>query len=121
MKPTVPRIQIQEELLLAKQSRKEGNEGRARVCARRAAGAAVQVYLSNHNKPTNPENVFQSLKSLKKAIDLPDRVHLAIYRLTQRVDENHQLPAEIDLIAEALILIKFLAADDLILSSLNGS
>ena len=112
MKHAAPRIQVQEELLLAKQSRKEGNEGRARVCARRAAGAAAQAYLKNHNKPTSPENVFQSLKSLKKIENLPDRVLLAIYRLTLRVDEDHQLPAEIDLIAEANILIEYLGADD---------
>jgi hypothetical protein len=112
MKHAESRIQIQEELLLAKQSRVEGNEGRARVCARRAAGAAAQAYLRYHHQPTSPKDVFQSLKSLKKVVNLPDRVLLAIYRLTQRVDEDHQLPAEIDLIAEAIILIEFLGVND---------
>ena len=47
MDPQKARIQVREELLLAKQSRLEGNEGRARVCARRAAGTAVKLYLEN--------------------------------------------------------------------------
>ena len=72
------KLQIQEELLLAKQSRNEGNEGRARVCARRAAGAAVQDYLTREGLSTDPGNAIQSLVLLKSSLDLPQRVEAAV-------------------------------------------
>ncbi len=108
MKSAETQIQVQGELLLAKQSRKEGNEGRARVCARRAAGTAAQLFLDRHEKNFKAENTFQSLKTLKATEELPDRVLLAVSRLIQRVNEDHQLPPEIDLIHEARLVIRFL-------------
>ncbi len=112
MKPAETQIQVQGEILLAKQSRKEGNEGRARVCARRAAGTAAQLFLAHHEKIIKAENPFQSLKTLKDTEELPDRVQLAVRRLIQRVNEDHQLPPEIDLIHEAKLVIKFLEPDN---------
>jgi len=112
MKPAETQIQVQGELLLAKQSRKEGNEGRARVCARRAAGTAAQLFLDRHKKIVQAENTFQSLKTLKSTEELPERVQLAVSRLIQRVNEDHQLPAEIDLIHEARLVIQFLEPDN---------
>jgi hypothetical protein len=112
MKPADTQYQIQEELLLAKQSRKEGNEGRARVCARRAAGAAVQLFLSQEDNRKQTDNTFQSLRTFRGREHLPDRVHLAVCRLTQRVNQDYQLPAEVDLIEEAGIVINYLGLDD---------
>ena len=111
MKSAETQIQIQGELLLAKQSRKEGNEGRARVCARRAAGTAAQLFLDRHEKIIKAENAYQSLKKLSDTKELPDRVQLAVSRLIQRVNEDHQLPPEIDLIHEARLVIRFLEQD----------
>ena len=105
-------IQIQEELLLAKQSRIEGNEGRARVCARRAAGAAVKVYLEQMNLASKSDSVLRSLEIFHTALDLPDRISSAVGRLIQRVDEEHNLPDEIDLIHEAYLVLDFLAGID---------
>jgi len=101
-------LQIQEELLLAKQSRIEGNEGRARVCARRAAGAAAQGYLLKTGYCEQIENIMESLRSMKRELDLPERVEMAIDFLLQRVDLDHNLPPEIDLIAEAETVIEYL-------------
>ena len=108
MKPEKIQIKIQEELLLAKQSRLEGNEGRARVCARRAAGAAVLDYLIKQGKLINPENTYQTLVIFRSIKGLPDRVEQALDRLIQRVDHEYQLPPGVDLIKEANILINFI-------------
>jgi hypothetical protein len=108
MERTDHRSQIQEELLLAKQSRKEGNEGRARVCARRAAGAAVIDLNLRQGMPSTPDNAYQSLIAFQKREGLPDRIRLALTRLIRRVDENHHLPPGVDLIDEAAILINYL-------------
>jgi hypothetical protein len=112
MNPVDSRVQIQEELLLAKQSRKEGNEGRARVCARRAAGAAAQIFLDPQGVNKNSNNAFQALITLQEKVVLPVRIQLAVTRLTQRVNEDHQLPPEIDLIQEAGKVISYLKLEN---------
>jgi len=103
-----PILQIQEELLLAKQSRIEGNEGRARVCARRAAGAAAQRFLLNAGIADRPENALESLQTLRSEQSLPDRVTTAIDRLLQKVDLDYNLPADVDLIIEAETVIQYI-------------
>ena len=101
-------LQIQEELLLAKQSRREGHEGRARVCARRAAGAAAQDYLLKCGIVNHSENVMESLQTLRREPSLPERVMIAVDWLMQRVDLDHNLPEEVDLITEAEIVIEYI-------------
>jgi hypothetical protein len=105
-------LQIQEELLLAKQSRREGNEGRARVCARRAAGAAAQNYLLQAGVSDRKENVLESLHKMKQAMKLPEHVEKAIDRLLLKVDTDLSLPLDIDLISEAETVIQFILSGD---------
>ena len=107
-----PILQIQEELLLAKQSRIEGNEGRARVCARRAAGAAAQRFLLKAGITDQPENAMESLQTLRSEPGLPDRVITAIDRLIQKVDLDYNLPADVDLIIEAERVIQYINAGE---------
>lgn len=102
------KLQVQEELLLAKQSRIEGNEGRARVCARRAAGAAAQEYLQLMEYRVREKNALEALRVLLGELDLPESVEVAINCLLQRVDEDHNLPQDIDLINEAEKVIQYL-------------
>ena len=107
-----PKLQIEEELLLAKQSRLEGNEGRARVCARRAAGAAVKEHFVKMGITHKQENAIQSLLILAQTETLPVRVQEAVDWLVQRVNQDHNLPPEVDLIQEAGVVIKFIHADE---------
>lgn len=107
MKIENARIQVHKELLLAKQSRIEGNEGRARVCARRAAGAAAANFLNRKDDLAEPTNVLQALSDFQNTKELPERVQLALTRLVQQVDQQHQLPPGVDLIEEAKLLINY--------------
>ena len=107
-----PKQQIKEELLLAKQSRLEGNEGRARVCARRAAGTAVKEHLVKMGITQKQENAIQSLLILAQMETLPVRVQEAVDWLVQRVNQDHNLPPEVDLIQEAGVVIKFIEMDE---------
>ena len=106
-----PRLQIKEEILLAKQSRQEGNEGRARVCARRAAAAAVKEYLIQKGTSQKEENAIQSLLIFRQSKKLPVRVQEAVDWLIQRVNQDHNLPSEVDLIHEAGVVIDFVEAN----------
>jgi hypothetical protein len=108
-----PRLQVQQELLLAKQSRREGNEGRARVCARRAAGAAVQLYLDEKGLLDKQENAIQALETLRQMKGLPVQVMQAVDWLLKRVNIDYNLPPEVDLIQEACIVIGFVEGEEI--------
>jgi hypothetical protein len=112
MEANQPRIQIQEEMLLAKQSRMEGNEGRARVCARRAAGTAVQQYLEKRGLSQGDENALQSLMVFGKLVRLPERIQAAVRWLIHRVDQDNNHPPEIDLIEEAGVVLRYIDQQD---------
>jgi len=100
---------IQAELDDATRSRKAGNPGRARVCARRAAGLAARQFLHKHHPASPRANAYRALLALKESpLPLPSAAERAVKRLTMRVNQAHQLPPEIDLIEEARTLISVL-------------
>ncbi len=82
---------IEEERALADASRSAGNEGKARVCARRAAGWAIAEAL-----PNAPTAAFSALGFAARQADLPDDIRDAALQLTLRITQNHQLPTDAD-------------------------
>lgn len=92
---------IEREFELAKQARAKGNEGQARVCARRAAGIAIRDYLTR--KGTHPGNAsaYDLLNLLKTDPLLSPDLNLIADHLTLRVTEEFKLPVDVDLVAEA--------------------
>lgn len=96
---------IEKEIETAVAARAAGNEGRARVCARRAAGLAAQVYFLDRGIIPDTGNAFNLLIQLSHQSDLNAKLHLAATHLTLRVNEQFQLPAGVDLIAEARLII----------------
>ena len=98
------------ELQMARESRKSGNEGRARVCARRAAGLVALRYFQKLPAEKEPENGYRALEMLRERGELPAEVQQALIWLTTRVDTDHQLPDGVDLIAEAEEFIQHLGA-----------
>lgn len=95
----------QAELEQARRARAEGNEGRARVCARRAAGAVALDVLRQRGVPLRMASAYEALQALEQLPDLAPSLREAVFWLTQRVDEQFQLPPGVDLIelAERLI------------------
>jgi HEPN domain-containing protein len=93
--------QIDSEFEKAEQARARGNEGQARVCARRAAGIAVREYLTRRGIRPPSTSAYDLLNLLKEDSHLsPDLKRIADH-LTLRVTEEFKLPVEADLIAEA--------------------
>src|SRR4026208_2495480 len=95
---------IQAEFSRAEQARAKGNEGQARVCARRAAGIAIQEYL--HRKRIRPSSTsaVDLLNLIKDDPLLAPSLKLIADHLTLRVTEEFKLPVDVDLVAEARIL-----------------
>lgn len=102
---------FQAEIEMAKAARREGKEGRARVCARRAAGIVIGEYFRRLGVVFHNTSAYERLKHLSSFPNLSPAVKTAIKHLLLRVDENFVLPEEVDLIADANILLEELSAD----------
>jgi hypothetical protein len=99
---------MQTEFERAEQARAKGNEGQARVCARRAAGIAIRDYLTHKGTPTSNTSAYDLLNLLKEDPLLPPDLKLVADHLTVRVTEEFKLPVDADLVAEARLLCEWL-------------
>lgn len=97
---------IAHELETAAQARARGNEGQARVCARRAAGIAIREYLTRRGTRVTTASAYDLLNQLKEYPHLSPDLKLVIDHLTLRVTQEFKLPVKADLIAETRSLIK---------------
>jgi len=100
-----------QEINRANDVRAKGNEGQARVCARRAAGVALREYFARHDIQTASPSAYDLLKLLLEMDDLPADARQSAEYLTLRVDEEFKLPAGIDLVKEAQTLCERLLPD----------
>jgi len=92
---------IQAEFSRAEQARAKGNEGQARVCARRAAGIAIREYLTRKGVTPSSASAVDLLNLLKADPLLSPDLQPIVDHLTLRVTEEFKLPVDADLIAEA--------------------
>ena len=95
------RTDIEAELEKAEQARARGNEGQARVCARRAAGIAIREYLTRLGLRPPSASAYDLLNLLKEDPSLSPHLKKIANHLTFRVTEEFKLPVDVDLIAEA--------------------
>lgn len=93
--------QIEAEFQKAEQARANGNEGQARVCARRAAGIAIREYLTRQGIRPPSVSAYDLLNFLKDDPQLSPDLKLIADHLTLRVTEEFRLPVNADLVAEA--------------------
>jgi len=98
------------ELQRADAARIVGNEGRARVCARRAAGMAAKVFLNMNaeydSSSTHILSSYEAIRALAAFPTLSVELKQAVVYLTMPVTREFHFPAGIDLIDEAYKLIQ---------------
>lgn len=75
-----------------------GMEGRARVCARRAASILIRDFLQRRNQLDLGLNALETIQYLQKMPDKPELTTL-LSHFSERVNEEHHLPSNTDLIA----------------------
>jgi hypothetical protein len=93
------------ELENAHTSRREGNEGKARVCARRATGLAIRVHFEEMEESIPTTNTLRLLKWFADQPQFSDELRKAASRLTVHVTTGHNLPHQEDLLEDAKFLI----------------
>lgn len=95
------KTKFEAELKQAEAAREAGNEGMARVCARRAAGHVLTEYYTRRDLPFVGPSAYDHLKTLEELPDVPERVRQVARHFLVRITPEHTLPVEADLIAEA--------------------
>ena len=95
------KVEMQIEFDRAVQARARGNEGQARVCARRAAGIAIREHLTRQGIRPPSSSAYDLLNLIKDDPHLSPTLKQISEHLTLRVTEEFKLPVDADLVAEA--------------------
>lgn len=90
----------------------EGNVGRARVCARRAAGLGIRAWYQRRDGPAWGGDAMTQLVRLRTEAEAPPPVRQAAARLTTKVDGNHQLPFDEDALEDARRILEFVRREE---------
>ena len=93
--------EIEHEFSAAAKAAAEGNSGKVRVCARRAAGAAVRWYLTRRPDGQWGSDAVAQLQYLAKNASFPVEIRDAADRLTARISPEFQYPSMSDPVADA--------------------
>jgi HEPN domain-containing protein len=93
--------QLELEFQRAEAARARGNEGQARVCARRAAGIAIREYYARRGQTVRTPSAYDLLQLLAGEPQLSPELKQAAGYLTLRVTEEFKLPLDVDLVEEA--------------------
>ncbi len=90
------------------QARQDGNEGMARVCARRAAGVVIKEYLRRQGiiLPASSVGALQHIKYMSAFDEAPTNVREAASHFQLQLTKEHKLPGDVDLLADVRWLKK---------------
>jgi hypothetical protein len=102
------REQIEQELVKASEGLKNGNDGLARVCARRAVALASQHRAEERNLPAWQGDAIHQLRQIQGETGFPSSVREAAQRLLTKVTEQAHSPMATDPITDAHIILHHL-------------
>jgi hypothetical protein len=92
--------EFEQEIHQAETARSAGNEGMARVCARRAAGIVIGEYLRRQGIKNFESGAYDRVRYFAEATGVSPQARLVAQHLLTRVTPEHTLPLDVDLIAE---------------------
>ena len=91
---------FEQEIQRAEIARSVGNQGMARVCARRAAGIVIGEYLLRKGLSDLDPGAYDRLRYLSYLPEISPQARLVASHLLTRLTPEHTLPIDVDLIAE---------------------
>ena len=104
---------VNQELEMARAARQAGNEGRARVCARRAAGHIIGEYLARNKIDFTSESAIDRLRFMQSSPTLPDEHLETIGHFLVHTTPDHELPINADLVDDVNLLARQLLGESL--------
>jgi hypothetical protein len=99
------------EISQARIARQSGNEGMARVCARRAVGILLGEYFSRQGITNSGSSAYDRLRLFQRLPHLAPPVRQVIDHFLAHVAPDRTLPGNFDLIAEAEWLASHILGD----------
>lgn len=88
-------------------AKKIGNIGKARVCARRGCGIAMEYWLLDYPEKNWEGSAISMLTHLQKDLTIPQNIREAAERLTKKVDQNFETGIDEDPIKDGETIIEY--------------
>ena len=105
-----PAALIGQELAAAETARHENNDGKARVCARRAVALATKAWLARLPIPRWRGDAMAHLRQIQQDASFPLLIRQAAERLSTPVTNQHTAPFTTDPVADARLIIAYLSS-----------
>ena len=99
---------IERELAAAEAARQERNDGKARVCARRAVAHAIEAWIARFSAPGWRGDAMAYLRKIQEDASFPLPIRQAAERLGTPVTRQHTAPFTTDPVADARLIIDHL-------------
>ena len=103
-----PAAQIEQELAAAETARQNSNDGKARVCARRAVALAAEAWLARLPCPRWRGDAMEHLRQIQQDASFPSPIRQAAERLSTSVIRQLAAPFTTDPVADARLIIAHL-------------
>lgn len=100
---------IEQELAEAEVAWKNGNEGKARVCARRAVALVTEAWLAGLPNARWGGDAMEHLRQIQRHASFPLPIRQAAERLSTTVPRRYAAPFTTDPLADARLIIEYLA------------
>lgn len=101
-------VRMDRELSMARAAWEQGQEGKARVCARRAVALADRAWLAAAGHPLWQGDTMAHLRRIQQEVEFPLPVRQAAERLTTSVTRRHDTPFTCDPVSDAGLIIAHL-------------
>ena len=100
---------IEQELAAAEAARQDRNDGKARVCARRAVALATEAWLARIPLPRWRGDAMAHLRDIQQDESFPLPIRQAAERLSTPITRQQTAPFTTDPIADARCIINHLS------------
>lgn len=97
--------EIENEIAGARYAQSLGNEGRARVCARRAAGKALAWFAAKFPRPAWGPDAMTMLKKCKDDPSFSADARDSAARLCERISADFIYPSGTDPVRDAIVIV----------------
>jgi hypothetical protein len=104
-----PTALIERELAAAEAARQERNDGKARVCARRAVAHATEAWIARLSIPGWHGDAMAYLRKIQEDASFPLPIRQAAERLSTPITRQHTAPFATDPVADARLIIAYLS------------
>jgi hypothetical protein len=105
-----PAALIEQELAAAEAARQNSNDGKARVCARRAVAIATEAWLARLPVPRWRGDAMEHLRQIQQDASFPLPIRQAAERLSTSVTRQQATPFTTDPVADARLIISHLGS-----------